>query len=266
MAKYDYFSVSTYAPHDAVIGHLLHAVDLSDISPITPQNGFKRAVKIHRGSTIVCVVSWENTDGVSCNIRASGHHSVEIERILRSYFSTSGDVYWATRIDVCEDISREGYFDTITRLAIEFAKRKGKKISYQGDWARGIERTLYIGSRKSEIMLRIYEKGQQLGLDPHHVRYEVEIKPNSKNKERRKELVSMHPGQLLFLGVSGKFLNYIGWDHMEPYLLESLYKESDDVRARKALVKQYGNIISRWAEDLGGYPELSRVLEMEVEA
>jgi hypothetical protein len=264
MAKFDYFSVSTYAHPEDLIRRFLVDFDLVSATQINPQNGFTKAFKIHRGEVTIAKVSWGNHDKLTVNIRASGEHSIEVERFVRNYLLEIGEDYWATRIDSCEDLRRSGGFDQLAAQAIAFAKRKNLKISQVGDWERGRERTLYIGSRTSEVHIRIYEKGQQLGMDPDWFRYEVEIKPSAKNRERRLQVVGMSPGELLFLGISGKLLNSIGWDHIEAIRLPHDYAQTTAEKARAALVKQYGNTIRKWASDLGGFDKLATKLEAEL--
>lgn len=264
MAKFDYFSVSTYAKPEPLIRSFLDHFDLVSATQITPHNGYTKAYKIHRGEVTLAKVSWGNHDQISTNIRASGSDSVLIEKFIRNYLLEIGEEYWATRLDVCEDMSAAGGFDKLTAQAIRFAKRKNLKISQVGDWVRGNGRTLYIGSRQSEVHIRIYEKGKQLGMDPDWFRYEVEIKPKAKNRDRRLTVARMVPGQLLFLGISGKLLNEVGWDHLSAISLPHDYPSRCFDRARAALLKQYGNVLKEWANDLGGFDNLAAKLESEL--
>lgn len=77
-------------------------------------------------------------------------------------------------VDLAESWVRDGLFNVGGR---------NPKTSCAGDWLfRKEGRTLYIGSRGSGKMLRIYEKGKQLGggANPRWVRVEVELKNQSR--------------------------------------------------------------------------------------
>lgn len=83
-----------------------------------------------------------------------------------------------TRIDVCfDDVS-----DGVTSVA-EYAKRyaagdfEGRARSYREITSSGGGHTLYIGSRQSEKMMRIYDKGAEQGIaSGFWVRHEIELK------------------------------------------------------------------------------------------
>jgi hypothetical protein len=44
------------------------------------------------------------------------------------------DHHLCTRVDVCEDWDEAGFFDKITRRALDWAKESGIVINQQGDW------------------------------------------------------------------------------------------------------------------------------------
>ncbi len=98
-----------------------------------------------------------------------------------------------TRFDVAEDRRGSGLFRRYLRLAKRIAKKYGLRMGLAGDWnTRDAGRTIYLGSRHSQVLLRIYEKGlkyaRELGLPVTDelrdwVRVEVEFKPqNPKSK------------------------------------------------------------------------------------
>lgn len=57
-----------------------------------------------------------------------------------------------------------------------FTLRRPPSVNQQGDWINGHGRTFYIGKRENGKLVRVYEKGHQLGVeDSPWVRYEVEL-------------------------------------------------------------------------------------------
>lgn len=85
-----------------------------------------------------------------------------------------------TRLDLCLDFVHGEY--TVDD-AVSFYKSgrftssgRPPATSQAGDWLNGKERTLYIGKAKNGKVLRVYEKGQQLGnADSAWTRYEVQF-------------------------------------------------------------------------------------------
>lgn len=83
-------------------------------------------------------------------------------------------------IDDFEGLYSIDYFlNSYKKKSSIFSKRKISTVSYQGDWLNKNCRTLYIGSRNSSKMLRIYEKGCKLKKFEKWLRLEVEFKSRS---------------------------------------------------------------------------------------
>lgn len=177
-----------------------------------------------------------------------------------------------TRCDLAYD-DVDGHFGSILDVVQCYKdglfKRGGQQpaVSQVGDWISEVApkgRTLYVGSRKGTAMMRIYEKGKELGnpLSP-WIRYELELKAvdvdipvaillnpypyflaiNSFNKrfsdsftnqkmKKKSSKVDQLEGQML-------------WDHRVKYaklqagavLLETLLKEDGDIGSLVSFAK-----------------------------
>jgi len=106
-------------------------------------------------------------------IRAAGESEVSLLR----HAMTIGSV---TRIDIAVDVMRGGKTpfdidDMIVSGQIDCSSKKRLKVS-GSDGGKSTGQTLYLGSRKSERMLRIYDKGRQQKIDKDWLRIELEIK------------------------------------------------------------------------------------------
>lgn len=121
-----------------------------------------------------------------------GDHSPVIADIIREHFT----YHSVSRADACVDF--KGGRDEFKRVGsdlVTIAKKWGvstRLIASPSDDEKG--QTLYIGSRTSEVMVRLYEKGKQLqevkGQTPENpdlIRFEIEVKPN---KADRKQLLA----------------------------------------------------------------------------
>lgn len=121
--------------------------------------------------------SFENRNG-------AGDHSKRWCQLATLLGMTGGQI---TRVDLaCDD--HNGLYPIQWAIQQyhdgEFDNRGQKpKARIIDDFNSGQGKTLYIGSRQSQKLLRVYEKGKQLGDDRSQwVRYEVEFKSSSRHK------------------------------------------------------------------------------------
>jgi hypothetical protein len=98
-----------------------------------------------------------------------------------------------SRMDAALDQRAAGLFRRFLRLAKRTAKKYGLRMELAGDWnTTDAGRTIYLGSRQSQVFLRIYEKGlkyaHELGLPVtdelrEWIRVEVEFKPQNRKSK-----------------------------------------------------------------------------------
>lgn len=95
-----------------------------------------------------------------------------------------------TRIDHAIDMCGPGLFDQLYSRAVDLCKQHGLRGAPAGDWVTPDGgRTFYLGSRSSQVFVRIYEKGIKYAKDLGEnltaelrgwVRVELEFKPQTK--------------------------------------------------------------------------------------
>lgn len=248
VAKLDQWNVTLHEV-DAlqVCGAIEAKLPFALVEPDLAKRGYRTGVVFKHGGESAVRVWWDGNPGVHviCHNEYSGQ-MVECIRGLGGHLELS-------RGDSAEDFTEAGGFDRLAAFWIPFAEAEGLKIDQLGDWVRGKGRTLYIGSRSSVAFLRIYEKGHKEGGDPNWVRMEVEVKP--KGRTARTECAAWHPGE--YWGASRwlvKGLEMMGWGEIQRKAVGTVYRPSNDERARLALMKQYGAIISRWYDECGRDP------------
>lgn len=116
-----------------------------------------------------------DTVGTGVYVSVTGSHSERVRDSVQHWDAK------LLRADVALDFDGAQYFPQIAVDLVNLAKEKKIKTSTVGDWAQQIGgRTLYIGSRQSTYMIRLYEKYKQKGVDcggSELVRLELEIKP-----------------------------------------------------------------------------------------
>lgn len=149
-----------------------------DCKEATPHFGYRRAVQYECGLLIMYDGAAENMgahyqySGKTLNaLRASG---VTIQEILAFH---DDNRHKCTRCDLAIDIRNDGLFELELSAAIAAGKRHGtaknisevRSLTDQG-------RTVYVGSRSSDIFCRIYNKAAEQRVEGCWTRCEVEVK------------------------------------------------------------------------------------------
>lgn len=258
MARFDWYQGTTHeADVDEVAGAFLHHFDLSDLRPTTPRNGYTHGVAIARGDHTLATIWFGGNRGV--HVKGTGNDSPAVAHVLRSF------EHRVSRVDACTDWDEEGLFDRMAAGLIRYAEPSRIRISQQGDWIRGEGRTLYLGSRASAGQLVLYEKGYQMGMgcSTNWVRLEARAYPKGEAGYR---VAAWAPGQVY--GATAWMtdaLAHIGWDHLEAQRIGTVWRPTDEDRARAALLRQYGPILRSWAEEVGGFRELGEELSRQLQ-
>lgn len=117
----------------------------------------------------------------------------EAAPVLADYLR-AGIPHRPTRIDHAVDRRAPGLFDGVHETVKALCKEHGLRLSYGGDWSsRDAGRTVYVGSRSSQVFVRIYEKGLKYASDfdlpitdelREWVRFELEFKPQTDSAKR----------------------------------------------------------------------------------
>lgn len=192
----------------------------------------------------ICEVLSDGNDG-TVHVSASGVYSPEVAELLRHRWE-----HWVTRADGAIDFIRPGIFDELDAKLTHFARQHDLVIDQRGDWERGRGRTRYIGSRKSGVFIRLYEKGDQVGGDPNWVRLEVEVKPS--NKPGKYRLAGKEPHELFH---ACRWVSKVSMELLLPEAMQfsvgTVRTVSDSVHRRLAMIEQYARTITEWIEAAG---------------
>lgn len=132
-------------------------------------------------------------------VECKGPASIPVAAELRENFPD----HMPSRIDSAIDLRGEGLFDVIHRMA-KFVEAKGIKLDLWGAEPSNPDRgtTIYLGSRTSPFLVRIYQKGlkhaEEMGLKGddippalrHWVRVELECKPQKRPEKAKARSLS----------------------------------------------------------------------------
>lgn len=185
--------------------------------------------------------------------------------VLADALKRLGKHHLPTRVDTCEDWYEEGLFDSLAGHLVQYAQDNRLAINQQGDWVRGEGRTLYIGSKDSPVRLVVYEKTAEraaagfLDAPEHWVRMEARIRPK---RDHRAAVSAWQPINALEAGWIPGALEAVGfWDGLVKRAVGTVWRCSDDERARAALLKQYGAVMAKWASESGGWNHFGGVIQ-----
>ena len=201
------------------------------------------------------------------HVLMSGSEAPPLAAALRDLWPSGHEV---ARMDACEDFDGPGTWDRLVEPLLRIADERQLSIDQAGDWHRlEAGRTLYVGSPKSAVRVRLYEKGKELrvkGIDPAAsldlCRLEVQVRPQGKSR---------------FVAATGSpddAWGYSVWSRAVAAELLALdvprvaVKEgrlSNDERAIRHLAKQYAGPLSRRAAATS-WEELALQLQRRVMA
>lgn len=278
MAIFDWYqaTIPLFSHSETVMklaNELKKEFDLSEIRDAKAQMGFQNSVQIHRGSNVLTQIYWGGNEGI--HFRATSENSPVLATFLRSIRNDPdfGSLFFhkVTRMDSAIDIDSPGEFDRITNALLDYAnnrKPKPLKISMAGDWHNGKGRTLYIGSRQSQVFLRVYEKGfetaHKLGTEvsrPDWVRIEAEIKPQ---KEFKAPASVLTPDECFGLSWLPEAMEKIGIQVSQGANISSP-RISDFDKQKYYFFKQWSSFMSEWVKQTGCYDPMFEEIKTEIE-
>lgn len=275
MVAFDWYQATVREPVDDVLEALLARSDRQQVRHVRGVQGYGTTTKLMDDSGQLGEVEvWHGGRHAYPHVRFTSDAAPGHAAILREAFPD----HTVSRIDVKEDFDAEGTFDRVLPSLLEAAKRHRVKVDAKGDHyltKRG--RTLQLGSRSSAVLLRVYDKAEQmrakLAHDPvrlltvpeHLTRFEVEVKPS--DSMARQACARLEPAA--FMGASACVRDAwaaFGGEPVAELRVTRAWRPSEDERVRAYLIDAYGPALSRWAEELGDWKCLGLQLRDEIAA
>jgi DNA relaxase NicK len=159
-----------------------------EVAPMSAYRGYTGAAGLFEGGSRVVTVQWAiNRDplvivpGALAGKVASWLQGATSDKDYVS--ATARYEHQCSRKDAALDFTDECAFEVVCKVALKLAEEYGSKTSCRGDWltpGAPEGRTLYIGSMKSPLFVRIYEHSKCHGGGDITCRVEVEYKPDKK--------------------------------------------------------------------------------------
>lgn len=252
---FDWYSASIQAP----VGDVADLLQLSypghvwEIS--SPKNGYSHCDKLLNpaGEAVLQIMYGGSAQGSKVHAFSSGSHAHRFAWAVRKAFP----VHEVTRVDVAIDYDEQGAWLSLHQHGLAVSRAVSVKNNYIGPSGEQdyetttIGRSLYLGSRSSVSMLRIYEKGKKDDKSrPYWVRAEFEFKP----KTNREAFAQMSPLEIVNNTKLGRafFSQLVTLVKSKPVKCGTIRVETDHERSLRHLKTQYKNVILAELKRLDG--------------
>ena len=203
-------------------------------------------------------VMWGGTNG-GTYFEGRGQDAQDVSEFIRKH----APEHRVSRADVALDFSFSGAFDTLAAIVEPIARKRRVDCRFIGDTEENNPdyrdedrkgRTRYYGSVKSDVMVRLYEKGIKAinegakGADRDWVRFEVQIKPQ---KSQKALAASMDPFEMLGLS---KWVSKTVGEMLEeaPTVIRNIDKQEKTMEhALEHMATQYAKHLRAYVEKHG---------------
>lgn len=177
--------------------------------------GYKESGMLSHGGKYAMTIGRE--DGhFSLNSKALGHYIHDYDRfsgLVKKVFEDKGNV---SRVDLAFDVIDDLKFVTVLRavkngLLVSKSRQIQivEKFENIKDGKKELGTTIYVGSKKSHKMLRIYDKAKEQRKDGDHVRFELQLRDEAAMKalEQFVKLSKEEAGEFI-LGMVKGFVDF----------------------------------------------------------
>lgn len=258
-AEFDWYSATLYDDElGAVEG--LEAVMGGHVEEGKGMHGYERGYVIVNESGIVARVLAGGNKGAKPHAWATGAGASAFARGVRENWGP--ERHHVTRFDSRLDYGSQGpaagTFQKLAHACVELAEARGLKTVVTGDYLGETGgRTLYVGSRKSDVFVRLYEKGYQLrgeitedeekrnAISKDWCRLEVQVRP--KHDARFKAAVSTPEEAWGYSKWTQALAETVAGLDVERTTMQH-HRNTEDDATFAWMLKQYGPVLARLVE------------------
>ena len=253
---FDYYAVSLNVPRGTLLDAIRQDIRYqhSTIEPTRARHGYAEAYAVRApdlGTDFTFMLGGSNGEKIHCY--ASGESASPFYEFLNRH-DFQGEL---TRADVAVDFDEPAAWQSLYKLTQVLERELGYTRRYVGpalcelgETEKG--RTIYVGSRMSAGMLRLYEKGKKDDNQrPDWCRLELELKPQ--NKAARAALYCADPLEVWSAHRMGGYVSRVFMEKAGmPLALSRVQPRHAYDVALQHMAKQYAKAISWKLEKLGG--------------
>lgn len=254
-AAFDWYAATVYDDPGTIMDELCARFGF-ELVDSKGQHGYRSGVSFALDGIVHARMIYDGNDGAHPNLWASSSESVAVAAFIRErwpgrvpgWMEDRWTGHHVTRADVALDFTGPGTWDVLLDLARTIAGERGLRVATVGDWLTPDGpggRTLYVGSFKSPVMVRLYEKGKQVASqvreapeveDLDWCRLEVQVRPQ---KDARKTAATADPMEFWgFAAWTAELLRRVTGRELTPTPMWTR-RESDTERALAFMFDQY---------------------------
>jgi hypothetical protein len=269
MHAFDWYAATIRDDPGAILAGLRGGLE-AEVQPGRGLHSYRRGVEFHRRGEVVARLIWDSgREDMPPHAWASGSDAVEFAEVVRRGWP---DSHYVTRVDSAGDFDEPGAWERLYGAASRVREDAGVRGSLilPDDVREG--RTYYVGSPKSDVRVRVYEKGAQvMGLQAIEaemenpladwVRVELQLRPG---RVARDAVARMGPDEVWGCSPWARSLarEVAGMNVMRFKMQEK--RMSSDERAYQYMLLQYGGVIERMAAECGDFPTWGRQVEYDL--
>lgn len=256
--RFDYYSASV----PATLSHCLHEFKKYDPTPMRPINGIKRYPVGFQGDGS-SVRFYSGPDQPFPLMVASGESApVGCDFIRQTY-----PAHRVTRLDAAQDYCAPGAFKMLVDQVEPIARHANVAVQFIGDPSddQTDGRTMYFGSRTSDVRLMVYEKGlEQIGkgrknISPDWVRMELKV---NFRKQLKSRAATFEPLQLYGRSRWSAKVAEAVLGSLPEYIPDPSLRQTDARKALDHMCRQYGRVMTAVAAEMGPEEFLQHIAEV----
>lgn len=272
-ARFDWYAATIREDPDTLLRVFAHELG-GEVVGGTARNGYATANHIRVKDSNVLTMFSGGRNG-NPHVFASSDDTDAFVQLVRSLGDDGAPRFphHVTRMDTALDFDGPGTWDRLYEIALRLAlnvepdpddlRRNPREVSLSqaGDWIRPVAgRTLYLGSKSSAVIVRLYEKGKQLKglaldggpeISEDLVRLEVQVRPDGDARHRAARCDPLDA--FGYADWTKELLRRVQGANVERVHIRER-RESDHERAMYWLVRQYGAHLLDELALLGGSP------------
>jgi Replication initiation factor len=260
VAGFDWYQATVRGSVDDVLAGCLTLGEGAFLSHSRGVHGFATTTTI-KGDDGTLGAVWHGGTHALPHVVFTGEGAQAGAELIRASFPD----HHVTRLDSREDFGGEGVFDRLQPVLMGVAEARRIKVGTAGDHLLTMEgRTVYLGSTKSPVRLRMYDKAAELRakfaaspdklatIPAHLTRLEAQVRPET--REAKAQAATLDP--LAVFGCSAwlrdVWRGVVGLE-VDPVQVTKPYRQSDHERAKAYMLAQYGGVLRAMFEDSGSW-------------
>lgn len=256
--RFDAYGATISASPDEVIQHLAAVLGARD-ETTRGMHAFEHTAELVRGGSVVCRVLYGGNGGADPHVMVQGAATDSVVDAVRARWPE----HRVSRADAAQDYDERGAWERLTGYLHAFAGARGMvpgRIGPAEGYVSTRGTTLYLGSAKSDVQLRVYQKGLQLreraekagqpvdDISPDLVRVELRVRLRKGAKVRG---ASMSPEDFYGFAVwSREFLAGLAGIDVDRVTIQDA-RQSDAMRSIGWMTRQYASAWERLCDEVG---------------